>query len=376
MIDHERNSPLPYQASQTPTSTPTNAYGLLKLELQDWMENLADDQAVPPSDEKMQVEACRIIFAGDSLSKSKTPAQSWFRDLIMAKPKISTAAMFRPRGPTEGCLSKVMITGKRDIFENCDLERELQQFVIARRLLGLTAMDKELQGEACKIISRMEEKSIDPSETVANWAIRLIHNDTQWLTDFRRRAHLPRSEDVNDNPQRSQDPMSIDSTIHNYSRLDRELGEFLRSQRSLGLEPTDADLQRQARTIIYEQDDDWNQTAADDGVWLSNFRERHVNEIEPSVSIDTRLPSTQPPKPPSPLSSFPATSTSTPGRRSPQQDHKSRFMYFVNEANCYRRLAKELGRYVASTMSENNPNQHVPTDEELQYQARWIEYDE
>ncbi|KAK7927329.1 C2H2 type zinc finger containing protein [Apiospora marii] len=377
MIDHERNSPLPYQASQTPTSTPTNAYGLLKLELQDWMENLADDQAIPPSDEKMQVEACRIIFAGDSLSKSKNPAQSWFRDLVMAKPKISTAAMFRPRGPTEGCLSKVMITGKRDIFENCDLERELQQFVIARRLLGLTAMDKELQAEACKIISRMEEKSIDPSDAIANWAIRLIHQDTQWLTDFRRRAHLPRSEDVNDNPQRSQDPMSIDSTIHNYSRLDRELGEFLRSQRSLGLEPTDADLQRQARTIIYEQDDDWNQTAADDGVWLSGFRERHANEIDPSLSVDIPLPSTsQPPKPPSPLPGFPTTSTSTPGRRSPQQDHKARFMYFVNEANCYRRLAKELGRYVASTMSENNPNQHIPTDEELQYQARWIEYDD
>ncbi|KAK8080374.1 zinc finger domain-containing protein [Apiospora hydei] len=380
MIDHERNSPFPYQASQSPSSTPTNAYDLLKFELKDWIASFPDDQSHPLTDEKIQMEACRIVFAGDSVSKGTGPAHSWLRDLVMAKPETSKAAMFRPRGPAEGCLSKVMITGKRDIFENCDLEAELQKFVIARRLLGLTAMDKELQEEACMIIGRMEEKSIDPSEAVANWFIRLIHNDAQWLTDFRRRAHLPRSEDVNDNPQRSHDPKSIDSTILNYSRLDNELGEFLRSQRSLGLEPSDADLQSEARIIIYEQDDDWNQTAADDSKWLEDFRARHAGGINTSTAMDTSIPSnSQLQKPPSPLSGFPATLTSTPDRQSPRPGNRSRpgvYMYYLNEANCFRRLSKELGRFVASAMSENNPNQHIPTDEELQYQARWIEYDD
>jgi hypothetical protein len=50
--------------------------------------------------------------------------------------------------------------------------------------------------------------------------------------------------------------------------------------------------------------------------------------------------------------------------------------FFFNDANCYRRLARELGRYAAATMSPNNPNYHVPTDQELQHQARWILYDE
>ncbi|KAK8010848.1 hypothetical protein PG990_009813 [Apiospora arundinis] len=382
MIDTERNSPLPYQASQLPNSTPTNAYDLLKVELKDWIAGLGDGQAGSLTDENMQLEACRIIFAGDSLSKGKAPAHSWFRDLVMAKPELSNAAMFRPRGPAEGYLSKVMITGKRDIFENCDLENELQKFVIARRLLGLTAMDKELQVEACKIISRMEEKSIYPSEAVANGFIRLIHNDAQWLTDFRKRAHLPRSEDVNDDPQRSHDPKSIDSTIHNYSRLEHELGEFLRSQRSLGLEPTDTDLQRQARTIIYEVDDDWNQTAADDGEWLVGFRARHSGASDPAATLTdaSLLSQSQPQKPPSPLSGFTTTSVSTPGLQRPQlpgyERKPSTFMYFVNDPSCYRRLGKELGRFVAFTMSENNPNRHVPTDEELQHQARWIGYDD
>lgn len=49
---------------------------------------------------------------------------------------------------------------------------------------------------------------------------------------------------------------------------------------------------------------------------------------------------------------------------------------FLNDANCYLRLAKELRRWVRSAISAKNPNQHVPTDEELQYQAGWIFYDD
>lgn len=50
--------------------------------------------------------------------------------------------------------------------------------------------------------------------------------------------------------------------------------------------------------------------------------------------------------------------------------------FFLSDDNCYRRLARELSRFVASTMSVRNPNSHVPTDEEIQYQARWIMFDE
>ncbi|KAH6894663.1 homeobox and C2H2 transcription factor [Thelonectria olida] len=52
-------------------------------------------------------------------------------------------------------------------------------------------------------------------------------------------------------------------------------------------------------------------------------------------------------------------------------DHGTDFLY-LNDSNCYRRLARELSRFVATTTSPRNPNSHVPTDGELQYQARWI----
>lgn len=50
--------------------------------------------------------------------------------------------------------------------------------------------------------------------------------------------------------------------------------------------------------------------------------------------------------------------------------------FFVNEDNCYRRLALELTRFVKITMSDRNPNRHVPSDAELQHQARWISFEE
>ena len=50
--------------------------------------------------------------------------------------------------------------------------------------------------------------------------------------------------------------------------------------------------------------------------------------------------------------------------------------FFLNDNNSYRRLKRELSRFVITTMSPNNPNSHIPSDEELKYQARWILYDE
>ncbi|KAJ2965800.1 hypothetical protein NQ176_g10445 [Zarea fungicola] len=50
--------------------------------------------------------------------------------------------------------------------------------------------------------------------------------------------------------------------------------------------------------------------------------------------------------------------------------------YELNDANSYHRLVRGLTRFVRSSMSEKNPNRHVPSDEEIQQQARWLEYGE
>ncbi|KAI1775078.1 hypothetical protein F4818DRAFT_60607 [Hypoxylon cercidicola] len=395
LIHDERNTPLPFTAGGGTPTTPTNAYELLKLELQHWIASWIADTGKGLTDAELQLEACCVIFGAESQSRSRnSEASSWLRDLIMSDEEQSRNAAFRPiHGHSENRLTSLRINGKGDIFEHCEFEKQLQDFVKAKQLLGLTAMDHELQVEACRILGRMEEKSSNPMEDIANWLLRLIGASPKWLENFRQRAHLPRSEDVRDVNLRSKDPKTIDSTIHNYSRLDRELREYLQGQRSMGIEPDDADLQRQARIIIYDTDDEWNQTAADDKDWLLRFRQRHPaqGDAPASTSYSSLISSKPTSQPPSqsrtqttavsdsryvaPLLSDLPSCRNTPA---PNNNFSSIKMgpYFLNDIHCYRRLAQGLSRFVASTMSANNPNRHVPTDEELQHQARWLIYDD
>lgn len=394
LIHHERVSPLPYAASRPPLESPRNAYELIKLELAYFGANHWDQHHAAPSDNDLRLEGCRIIFASELLSLQGVATQSsWLRDLIMSDETTAQKARFGPlRGAAECRMATLKINGKDNLFEECPMERQLQAFVEAKKLLGLTTMDNELQEEACKIVGRVEEVCTHPSDTIANWLLRLVTSSTGWLAAFRRRAHLPRSEDVEHETVRSRDPSSIDSTIHSYSRLERELADYLRQQRCVGLEPADADLQRQARIIIYEFDDGWNQTAADNVQWLESFRNRHPEDGSPtsadtatgSATAPSTMQSTQPTSvlasPQSPQEGLgQAVRNDCPPLASvdSSKPKDAEMPFFSGTANnCYRRLARELRRWVKSAMSPNNPSQHVPTDEELQFQARWIVYDD
>jgi len=400
LIHDERNSPLPFTAGGASPATPKNAYELLKSELVFYATN-QKDAGKTYTVEDLQLEACRIAFGSEVLSNSPlSSSPSWLRDLVMSNAEIARVAQMSPiRSCSDSRMAALKINGKDNVFEDCPLERQLREFVKAREHLGLTAMDSELQTEACNIIARMEESSNTPSDDIANFLLSLIYASTAWLGAFRQRAHLPRSEDLGDENQRSKDPATIDSTIHNYSRLETELAEYVRSQRAIGVEPSDCSLRRQARIIIYEFDDGWNQTAADSVDWLTAFKNRHLRLGTPA----SEEPSGQPAPVLEPLQrQSPVTETMTAeamtsamfgtalpaggatdilsnsplGGAAAVPAPVKTTPFFFNDANCYRRLARELTRFVKTTMSPNNPNFHVPSDEELQHQARWILYDE
>ncbi|PNS15130.1 Homeobox protein knotted-1-like 7 [Sphaceloma murrayae] len=60
------------------------------------------------------------------------------------------------------------------------------------------------------------------------------------------------------------------------------LGRYVKSQADAGVVVTDDMLQREARRILYESDDSWNQTAADNPEWLDLFKRAHGLDIIPS----------------------------------------------------------------------------------------------
>ncbi|ETN44108.1 uncharacterized protein HMPREF1541_10658 [Cyphellophora europaea CBS 101466] len=69
------------------------------------------------------------------------------------------------------------------------------------------------------------------------------------------------------------DQMTRDSNC--WGRLEQELTKFLTQHKLVGTIPSDKQLQDQARIIIYEDDDPWNWTCADNALWLDTFKWQH-----------------------------------------------------------------------------------------------------
>lgn len=362
MIHDERATPLPFQASQTNSESPRNAYDLIKLELCYWLQNRTD--MVEVSDDGFMLEGCRIIYTSETLSKSEHPPPSWFRALFLSSEEISRRARLRPiRSQAESCLRHLRVNGKDNMFEDCPLEKQLAEFVKARTILSLTASDEELRVEACKIVARMEESSNMPMEHIANVYLRLIYSNTSWLSNFRQRAGL---DPIDSLAAFVPSPSTVNPSIHEYSQLDPELAGFANNHRATtGSYPSDDDLRKHACGVVYQCQDRRKQTAADSKAWLNAFKQRHFEQ-------EDQMETTNPPQ----SQTNPVLSNvSNISNLVDQQNILRQSNFFLN-ASCYRRLAWDLERFVAAAMSPNNPNRHVPTDEELKHQARCILYDE
>jgi Homeobox KN domain len=72
---------------------------------------------------------------------------------------------------------------------------------------------------------------------------------------------------------------SAESTIladtNCWKRLEEVLSGYIVQQKAMGHIPTDKELQDQGRLIVFDDDDDWNQTAADNERWLATLKFQH-----------------------------------------------------------------------------------------------------
>ncbi|RAH47234.1 uncharacterized protein BO95DRAFT_441370 [Aspergillus brunneoviolaceus CBS 621.78] len=72
--------------------------------------------------------------------------------------------------------------------------------------------------------------------------------------------------------------------------IQRELTEYITRQLASKVVPTDKMLQDHARMIVYGCDDGWNQTCADNPVWLSNLKRDAGLDAFQSQNCDTQVP--------------------------------------------------------------------------------------
>ncbi|TFB05349.1 Homeobox protein 4 [Trichoderma ghanense] len=308
LIHHERNTLDPFEASRGDIKCGKDLEDYVKL----WLVDYVNDRTVSGmavTDGQLLLEAQRIVQKVDTEDTSPTgPAVSWFRDLIMLhRPSYDTVN----EGPYTTSKTAAWTAQIEKLHASkcansdlgtlgCEKEKMLLQYVKSRQTFGQPPTDAELQFQACRILEDVEPKSNFKCKEAVQWFKFLINSSTHWLSDFKRRAG---NLTVADQLEFSGAGAAVSLQALHWGLSDE----------TIGTSPMTA------------------------------------KDSQPSSSVET------------PQST---SSQSQPLR------------YFLSDANCYGRLEKELTQFVTSCLSPNNPLQHIPTDEELQYQARWIIYDD
>ncbi|KAG9250356.1 uncharacterized protein F5Z01DRAFT_666552 [Emericellopsis atlantica] len=368
LIALERNSPYPFSACNAPLESPINAYELIKLELMNFIDIYYDRTGRIPSPAELQSDACRIIFAAEVPSYHGDESSSWLRDLILSADDIVQKAKLSPlRSAKESRLTFLHIIGKKSPFESCPLEAQLLEFVHAQPPESLT--EARVHRQAVDILRKMESASSSPSDIATTWLLELARSSKSWLKRFQIRAGVNLSETA----QFEVTPTPIDQVLQNYEQLESKLAEKVELLRQHGIEPDDTALRQQALKIIDEFDNaEWRALAAGNHGWLARFKRRHLPWAD-SYGFYARFSDT------ANQASCHNDQTMSDGNKSPHRPGLIKMKigeYYLNDPNFDKWVARELARWVAATMSPNNPNQHVPTDEELKHQARWIMYED
>jgi len=114
-------------------------------------------------------------------------------------------------------------------------------------------------------IARLVENSIPPY---------MNGNERSSMDPFVAKATTPCSAEETNLTCGTSSPSTLaDSNC--WRRLEQVLSGYIMQQKSIGHVPSDKELQDQGRRIIFDDDDPWNQTAADNERWLATLKFQH-----------------------------------------------------------------------------------------------------
>ncbi|EFQ32278.1 hypothetical protein CGRA01v4_11139 [Colletotrichum graminicola] len=365
VVQWEQCAPVPFCAGTGPADTSPSAYELLKLELEYFVRNFFEENEALPSDDDLVYEGCSIIFGSQLLSPDlANTASSWLRDLFMSFTGAAEKARLRPMNHLAKLrMSQLQIKGKADIFEDCELESRLCRHVGEYTSLGLRLSDTDVKQEACSTLYRVESSSNNPSRRFAGFLVRLIWESTDWIAPLRQRAA---HSFVSSYPDFSPDQSTLAALAGG------ELDEFYSELAALG------QLTGESERLMAPGGGNERTTGEVEMAGIlapATYSKPVVPEIPGGHFFNN--PSTAPQDFYSRLETSKTIFVGSGFSLQWSERPRGKGMpFFLNDPNRYARLARELSRFVASTMSPNNPNNHVPTDDEIRYQARWILYDD
>lgn len=367
-----------------------NAYKLLNLELSFFVESYKHRNAQVPDHRTMQLEACRIIFAPKVLLSSKDNIQSintdnsWLRDLISDNNALAVQAQCLPlQTPAGGQLHSLGIAGERPMFTDCPLETELHQFVLAERKTNTAAIsDIELQEEACKIMARTHQALGFPlTDFTFNWLTTLARSSTSWLVHFRQRTNLPLLEP---------------DCVHSPSFM----LEFAATPQTPMILASDAEYPCANISMMVQDLESYNKSNcgfASHPPFIAGTGETCDSALAPSPSIIDIMPSSQPTTPyifqdqcppgenrrgtnaimdPLQLPTGQTSSAGLPSKATAASEQSNVAMYQMHDPNFNECQGRQLSHWVTASISPDNPSCYIPSDQEIQYHARYLMYDE
>lgn len=161
------------------------------------------------------------------------------------------------------------------------------------------------------------------------------------------------------------DQMTKDSNC--WGRLEQELSKFVTQSKLRGAAPTDRELQDHARMVIYEDDDPWNWTCADNQQWLDTFK--YSQGIGP---ITTNMMSEQLAEVPvmapyvikggNRMNKSRQPSTTQPGNRSKQSSRQHSRQNSSSNSTSYATPVPAQGSSAATPIPDFDPNMELDFD--------------
>ncbi|KAJ5158031.1 Zinc finger C2H2 [Penicillium coprophilum] len=84
---------------------------------------------------------------------------------------------------------------------------------------------------------------------------------------------------------------SYDTPLHTFTEiLTSHLARYSRKQMSLGILPTDEMFQQESRRLLYDSENPWNQTIADNPEWIFNFKRQYIEQTDSAESTGQTAP--------------------------------------------------------------------------------------
>ncbi|MCJ1384577.1 hypothetical protein MMC17_007694 [Xylographa soralifera] len=350
LIHVERRTLLPYRGSQENAQSRLTTYDLIKMGLVDLVdEKTTRGQSL--TDYDLSVEARRILNSIDStVENTSAQTPSWFNDLFLEVVVVDGEKSTKRHG-----MVHPRVRGLDYSVYVCPLERRLQSSVKSGKFIDNIPTDFELQNEASRVLFEIEADSTLPCDAASSWFNYLIFSSTHWLSTFRSRADILPS--IGDASGRSDlVNLCLDHGLLDAADLMHRLAEQCT--------PINIEIQDGPTPVVLptnHQDLHWNIFSCNT---TSSIESNH-DQQHPLLNNKPFLRK--------PLPLYPQTLTPVTLNRAlttPQ------YHSFSDYTNSYQRLTHKLSRFVASCLSPNNPAQHVPTDAEIQNQARWIIFDD